>query len=129
MVVLGPLIWVGGSLLVTDRSTPAASGDTIQRPGAAVGKNDSLRAANVGMSTPAGYTAQQMIFDDQFSGTTLDATKWMRSWAQGTAWNDNGTSLRPTPDRTPPSLRMQPCTGLRGQCRQRIDPHRDPQYQ
>src|SRR6516164_1480106 len=28
------------------------------------------------MSAPAGYTSQQMIFDDQFSGTTLDTTKW-----------------------------------------------------
>ena len=96
MVVLGPLIWVGGSLLITDRSTSAASGDTIQRLGAAVGENDSLRAANVGMSTPAGYTAQQMIFDDQFSGTTLDATKWSAFLgAQGTAWNDNGNLPAP----------------------------------
>jgi len=28
------------------------------------------------MSAPPGYTNQQLIFDDQFTGTTLDTTKW-----------------------------------------------------
>ena len=30
-----------------------------------------------GMSAPPGYTSQQMIFDDRFSGTSLDSTKWV----------------------------------------------------
>jgi hypothetical protein len=29
------------------------------------------------MSAPAGYTAQQKIFDDQFAGTSLDTNKWV----------------------------------------------------
>ena len=96
MGLLGTGIWVGDSLFVSDRSTSAASGYTIQRPGTAIGANDSVRASNVGMSAPTGYTAQQMIFDDQFSGTTLDATKWSAFLgAQGSAWNDHGNLPAP----------------------------------
>ena len=44
-----------------------------------------------GHETPAGYTAQQMIFDDQFSGTSLDTTKWNTYLgAQGIVWNNRG---------------------------------------
>jgi len=28
------------------------------------------------MVTPPGYTSQQLIFDDRFSGTSLDTTQW-----------------------------------------------------
>ena len=28
------------------------------------------------MSPPPGYSSQQLIFDDQFKGTTLDTSKW-----------------------------------------------------
>ena len=49
-----------------------------------------------GMSAPAGYTSRQMIFEDQFSGTSLDTTKWNAYLgAQGTPWNDHGRL--PTP--------------------------------
>ena len=44
-----------------------------------------------GMPAPAGYTTQQMIFDDQFSGTSLDTAKWNTYLgAQGIVWNDRG---------------------------------------
>ena len=44
------------------------------------------------MSAPAGYTSQQMIFDDQFSGTTLDTTKWNTYLgAEGNVWNNLGS--------------------------------------
>ena len=96
MVLLGTGIGVGTSLLVSGRSTSAASGYTIQRPGKAIGANDSARASNVSLSAPAGYTTQQMIFDDQFSGTTLDATKWSAFLgAQGNAWNNHGNLPAP----------------------------------
>jgi hypothetical protein len=52
------------------------------------------------MAPPAGYSASQMIFDDTFSGTTLDGSKWNTSMgAGGSAWaNSNyGVSL---PDST-----------------------------
>jgi glycosyl hydrolase family 16 len=95
MVLLGTGIWVGDSMF-SDRSTSAASDYTMQRPAAAIGATDSVRNANVPMAAPAGYTAQQMIFDDQFSGTTLDATKWSSFLgAQGGAWNDNGNLPAP----------------------------------
>jgi len=49
-----------------------------------------------GMPAPAGYTAQQMIFDDQFSGTSLDATKWNTYLgAQGIVWNNYGRLATP----------------------------------
>jgi hypothetical protein len=49
-----------------------------------------------GMPAPAGYTAQQMIFDDQFSGTSLDTTKWNTYLgAQGTVWNNHGRLAMP----------------------------------
>ena len=44
-----------------------------------------------GMPAPTGYTNQQLIFDDQFSGTTLDTTKWTTYLgAQGAVWNNFG---------------------------------------
>ncbi len=52
------------------------------------------------MPAPARYTSQQLIFDDPFSGTSLDTTKWTTSLgAQGTVWNDHGRL--PTPYSAP----------------------------
>ncbi len=43
------------------------------------------------LSPPAGYTSKQLIFDDQFSGTSLDTTKWNTFMgSQGIVWNDDG---------------------------------------
>lgn len=48
------------------------------------------------MPPPAGYTAQQLIFDDRFSGTSLDRSKWTTLWAaEGEVWNDH--RILPTP--------------------------------
>jgi beta-glucanase (GH16 family) len=44
-----------------------------------------------GLSAPVGYSNQQMIFDDQFSGSTLDTRKWTTHLgAEGMVWNNNG---------------------------------------
>ena len=45
-----------------------------------------------GMAPPAGYSAGQLIFDDQFSGTSLNAARWNTFMVgQGDAlWNSNG---------------------------------------
>jgi beta-glucanase (GH16 family) len=49
-----------------------------------------------GMRAPAGYSSQQMIFDDQFSGTSLDTTKWNSYLgAQGVVWDDHGRLATP----------------------------------
>ncbi len=43
------------------------------------------------MAPPAGYSAQQLIFDDRFSGTSLDTTKWTTLMgAEDGVWNDIG---------------------------------------
>ena len=55
-----------------------------------------LVASEGGMPAPAGYTTQQMIFDDQFSGSSLDTTKWNTYLgAQGIVWNDYGSLPAP----------------------------------
>ena len=44
------------------------------------------------MPPPPGYTRRQLIFDDRFSGTRLDASKWTTALgAQGIVWNDYGS--------------------------------------
>jgi beta-glucanase (GH16 family) len=48
------------------------------------------------MSAPAGYTSRQMIFDDQFSGTSLDTNKWNTYLgAGGIRWNSKGVLAPP----------------------------------
>jgi hypothetical protein len=43
------------------------------------------------MSPPAGFTSNQMIFDDDFAGTCLDTTKWVTYLgSSGAVWNNNG---------------------------------------
>ena len=43
------------------------------------------------MAAPAGYTQQQLIFDDAFAGTSLDGSKWNTYLgAQGTRWDNHG---------------------------------------
>jgi beta-glucanase (GH16 family) len=45
-----------------------------------------------GMAPPAGYSASQLIFDDQFSGTSLNSARWNTVMGgQGDpAWNSDG---------------------------------------
>ena len=48
------------------------------------------------LAAPAGYTKQQLIFNDQFSGTQLDTSKWNSyEGAQGERWDDHGSLLYP----------------------------------
>jgi hypothetical protein len=43
------------------------------------------------MSPPPGYTSNQLVFEDQFAGTTLDSTKWVTYLgSNGGVWNNNG---------------------------------------
>ncbi len=53
-------------------------------------------SVDAGMAAPAGYTSQQLIFDDQFSGTSLDTTRWNTYLgAQGHVWNNLGDFAAP----------------------------------
>ncbi len=48
------------------------------------------------MPAPLGYTNQQLIFDDQFRGTSLDPTKWSPLLgADGITWNNFGSLPSP----------------------------------
>jgi hypothetical protein len=48
------------------------------------------------MVPPPGYSNDQLIFDDQFTGTSLDSSKWTTSLgAQGIVWNNNGSLPAP----------------------------------
>ncbi len=43
------------------------------------------------MAAPTGYSASQLVFDDQFTGTSLDTSKWNTYLgAEGQRWNDEG---------------------------------------
>jgi beta-glucanase (GH16 family) len=54
-------------------------------------KGHLLAASSSEMSAPRGYTSQQMIFDDQFSGSSLDTSKWTTYLgAQGIRWDNFG---------------------------------------
>ena len=64
------------------------------------------------MSPPAGYTAQQLIFDDQFSGTSLDTTKWNTYLgARGSPGTTTAASPCRTRGRTPPRTTSRRCIG------------------
>ena len=59
--------------------------------GTGIWTSGSLSPSDAAMSAPAGYTAQQLIFDDQFFGTTVDTTKWNTFLgAQGQRWTGSG---------------------------------------
>jgi hypothetical protein len=48
------------------------------------------------MPPPAGFTASRLIFDDQFTGTTLNTSKWVTYLgAQGSRWNNEGALPSP----------------------------------
>jgi hypothetical protein len=46
------------------------------------------------LATPAGFTAQDLVFEDNFSGTSLNASSWntfmTSNAAQESPWNPNG---------------------------------------
>ena len=70
-----------GTTATSSTTTPSVSGTTNTQPTASSG----------GMPPPRGYTRQQLIFHDQFSGTRLDTSKWSTALgAQGIVWNDFG---------------------------------------
>jgi Glycosyl hydrolases family 16 len=66
----------------------ASDGGIFTYAGAGV----STSAAYADLSPPAGYSSQQLIFDDRFSGTSLDTTKWNTFMGeQGAVWNNGGS--------------------------------------
>ncbi len=78
----------GASSLTKSETTAATTSSSAATPPTTVLAGD--------MPAPPGYTAQQLIFDDRFSGTSLDTTKWNTYLgAQGNVWDDDGTLPAP----------------------------------
>ena len=79
----------------TSQSTITSSAATTTTPPEATSgtttSTDTANAPASSMPPPSGYTAQQLIFDDQFSGTLLNRSKWSTYLgAQGIRWNADG---------------------------------------
>lgn len=75
-----------GSTTTTTSTGPTTTTTTTTQPTAQSG----------GMAPPPGYTSQQIIFDDQFTGTSLNSSIWSTALgAQGTVWNDLGNLPAP----------------------------------
>ncbi len=75
----------------SDPGPPAPTTTTTSTPTTTT-TTTTTTAPSAGMAAPAGYTGQQMIFDDQFSGNSLDTSKWVTYLgAQGGVWNDHGS--------------------------------------
>ncbi len=83
----------GGFQTFTTAPT-ASSGSTGSNGGGGTGT----------MSAPNGYSSQQLIFDDQFTGTSLDSTKWVSYLgAAGQRWNGSGALPSPYSGSSPSS--------------------------
>ena len=74
-------------------------------PAASSGSTGSNGGGGTGtMSAPNGYSSQQLIFDDQFTGTSLDSTKWVTYLgAAGQRWNSSGALPSPYSGSSPGS--------------------------
>jgi beta-glucanase (GH16 family) len=69
------------------QSEPASSSASVAPTTSAGTLGNESASAPAGMSSPPGYTSTQLIFDDQFTGTTLNTTKWNTFMArQGSRW-------------------------------------------
>jgi fibronectin type III domain protein len=48
-----------------------------------------------GMNAPSGFTTANQIFEDNFSGTSIDSTKWTVGIGQSSLWQNNGNLPNP----------------------------------
>jgi len=82
LVVASLVVAVVMVLLVTPQTTTIGKTTTLAPPG----------SAPPGSAPPAGYAASQLIFDDQFTGTSLNSAHWNTAMGgQGDkVWNSDG---------------------------------------
>ena len=60
------------------------------------GKGYWVVASGGGIPAPPGYTDQDLIFDDRFTGTSLDSSNWnTQLGAAGVIWNNHGAIAAP----------------------------------
>ncbi len=96
VALLGTGIWLCAGFVTSDGGISAPAVHATEQPAPRIWSRDALVASNGVLLAPPGYTAQQLIFDDQFSGTSLDTTKWNTFLGdQGLVWNDNGNLPAP----------------------------------
>ena len=71
----------------TAPTTPTTTTTSAPKP-----TTTTTTAAATGIAPPPGYTIGQRVFDDQFQGTTLNASKWNTFLAGegGSNWNSGG---------------------------------------
>ena len=70
----------------------ALNNNIVAMAATADGKGYWLAASTGGLTAPPGYSAQQLIFDDQFAGTSLDTSKWITEiGTAGQVWNNNNS--------------------------------------
>ena len=92
----GGIFTYGDAAFYGSTGGQALNGNVVAMAATPDGKGYWFATSDEAMPAPAGYTSQQMIFDDQFSGTSLDTTKWNTYLgAQGIVWNDNGNLPAP----------------------------------
>ncbi len=106
LVIISTLSFIGYKLINgSNAETPYASSEaesgTLTSPATVVSGSGTSGSQFVQFGTnetstgslplPAGYNSSQLIFDDQFKGTTLDSSKWSTYLgANGNIWNNFG---------------------------------------
>jgi hypothetical protein len=80
----------GGSTSTGSGSTSTGTGTTSTD----TGTTTTTTTTSTSLAAPAGYSSSQLIFDDQFKGTTLNTNNWntfiTSKAANGYPWNTNG---------------------------------------
>ena len=87
--------WVFGLETVSNRSS-SVSATTLSNTSSSSANNNTV-AASGAMAPPTGYSASQLIFEDQFTSATLDMTKWTACIGETRwgCWNDQGNLPSP----------------------------------
>ncbi len=107
LIIVGALSIIGvrllnGSNAETPYATVEAESGTLTAPAVVASGSGtsggqyvqfgSSQTTSNSLSPPVGYNASQLIFDDQFTGTTLDSSKWNTYLgANGGVWNNFGS--------------------------------------
>jgi hypothetical protein len=91
-----PVVGAAAASVSTSVTTQPTTTPSPGTPNPPTSTTTQTTITSPGMAPPPGYSAQQLVFDDRFSGTSLDATKWTTTYgAEGVVWNDSGVLPAP----------------------------------